>query len=135
MLSPTIVTILTLVSHVVGSFACGFVIEKEGARTAVLLSYVLLIVGPTIMSAASGSFIIGLGKVTVELGVSMINFSTSNFLAELSPARVRGKMITLSSDGISLGNILSSAVHILFIKVITHWHLYSIEIEHFIFDV
>lgn len=116
-IGSTILTILTLVAHIMGSVACGWAIEEEGARMVVTVLFVLLIAGPVIMASFPGPVTLATGKLIIEFGIAMVNMSTPIYVGEVSPAQARGKLITLTADEIHLGRLLFVGMFLLFVKV------------------
>ena len=104
-------------------------IENNGAKAAVGVSYALLVIGPLTMVASSVPFILGLGYFIIEFGVATNSISSSNLVAEISPAQARGKLVTMTADNLHIGRFLASLVYLIFVKVSSPYlkvmHLYS----------
>jgi sugar porter (SP) family MFS transporter len=101
------ITTAGLLGAIVGALFCGRVTDLLGRKTVILASAVIFAVG-AIWSGLAGSpaqLIVARLFLGVAIGVS--SFAVPLYIAEISPARIRGRLVSLFQLMITIGILVS----------------------------
>ncbi|CCH42839.1 Myo-inositol transporter 1 [Wickerhamomyces ciferrii] len=105
----------------VGGIVGGVVIDRIGRRIPLLISSVLFIIGSIIQASAFELIQMSIGRFVVGLGVGLAPMIVPVFIAELSPAKLRGKLITLDSICITGFQVIAYLIDFAFQNVKGGW--------------
>jgi len=86
---------LTLLSAAIGSIFGGVLTDKIGRKGTIVLSDLLLILGPGILWWSSSMRYLLFGRVLTGVGLGTSIIASSIFLAESAPSSVRGAMVSI----------------------------------------
>ena len=112
-LSPTvqgIVVAIALVGAAVGAAMAGQLSDRFGRRRVILGAGVLFIAGAVISAVAPGRHHLLIGRFLVGLAIGVASMLTPLYLAEISPARDRGAIVSLNQLCITGGILVSYLV-------------------------
>jgi MFS transporter, SP family, galactose:H+ symporter len=112
-LSPTlqgIVVAIALAGAAVGAAMAGHLSDRAGRRRVILGAGLLFIVGAVVSAVAQGVVILLLGRFLVGLAIGVASMLTPLYLAEISPARDRGAIVSLNQLCITGGILVSYLV-------------------------
>ncbi|XP_073682097.1 solute carrier family 2, facilitated glucose transporter member 10 [Garra rufa] len=110
-----------LIGSLTASVIGGWLIDRHGRRTSILLSN-LLILGGTIILTASISFLaLVVGRAIIGFAMSISSMSCCIFVSEMVAPERRGLMVTLYEVGITVGILLAYAVNYILSGVQTGW--------------
>ncbi|KAK2874616.1 hypothetical protein Q8A67_021769 [Cirrhinus molitorella] len=110
-----------LIGSLKASVIGGWLIDRHGRRTSILLSN-LLILGGTIILTASTSFLaLVVGRAIIGFAMSISSMSCCIFVSEMVAPERRGLMVTLYEVGITVGILLAYAVNYILSGVQAGW--------------
>jgi sugar porter (SP) family MFS transporter len=112
-LSPTlegVVVAIALAGAAIGAAMAGQLSDRRGRRRVILGAGLLFIVGAVISALAQGVTILLLGRFLVGLAIGVASMLTPLYLAEISPARDRGAIVSLNQLCITGGILVSYLV-------------------------
>lgn len=92
---------------VVGSIVCYFVGEKLGRRTMLMIGGAIMIIGSAILGSSYTVAQLIVGRIVTGLGNGMNSSTAPVFQSELSPARIRGALLTMQGTVTILGVVIS----------------------------
>src|SRR5580692_11175410 len=114
-LSPTMqgmVVAIALAGAAIGAAVAGFISDRAG---------LLFIAGAVISAVAQEVSLLLLGRLLVGLAIGVASMLTPLYLAEISPARDRGAVVSLNQLCITLGILISYFVGFAFADVTGGW--------------
>jgi sugar porter (SP) family MFS transporter len=112
-LSPTmqgVVVAIALAGAAIGAATAGYLSDRNGRRLVILGAGLLFIAGALISAVAQGVTVLVIGRFLVGLAIGVASMLTPLYLAEISPARVRGAIVSLNQLCITGGILVSYLV-------------------------
>jgi sugar porter (SP) family MFS transporter len=112
-LSPTmqgVVVAIALAGAAIGAATAGYLSDRNGRRLVILGAGLLFIAGAIISAVAQGVVVLVIGRFLVGLAIGVASMLTPLYLAEISPARVRGAIVSLNQLCITGGILVSYLV-------------------------
>ena len=112
-LSPTmqgVVVAIALAGAAVGAAMAGQLSDRAGRRRVILGAGVLFVAGALISAVAPNVILLLLGRFLVGLAIGVASMLTPLYLAEISPARDRGAIVSLNQLCITGGILVSYLV-------------------------
>ena len=112
-LSPTmqgVVVAIALAGAAIGAATAGYLSDRNGRRLVILGAGLLFIAGALISAVAQGVVVLAIGRFLVGLAIGVASMLTPLYLAEISPARVRGAIVSLNQLCITGGILVSYLV-------------------------
>ena len=112
-LSPTmqgVVVAIALAGAAIGAATAGYLSDRSGRRLVILGAGLLFIAGALISAVAQGVVVLVIGRLLVGLAIGVASMLTPLYLAEISPARVRGAIVSLNQLCITGGILVSYLV-------------------------
>ncbi|MEI7030183.1 sugar porter family MFS transporter [Streptomyces pratensis] len=109
----SVVSVL-LIGAVFGATSAGRLSEGFGRRKALGLIGVVFIIGTAIASAAGGYLMLMAGRVILGLAVGAASATVPVYLSEISPTKIRGRLLTLNQLMITLGILIAYLVNLAF---------------------
>ena len=112
-LSPTmqgVVVAIALAGAAIGAATAGYLSDRNGRRLVILGAGLLFIAGALISAVAQGVIVLVIGRFLVGLAIGVASMLTPLYLAEISPARVRGAIVSLNQLCITGGILVSYLV-------------------------
>lgn len=120
---------------IIGAAIGGWMNDRFGRRTSILVADFLFFVGAVIMAAARNPGALITGRVFVGLGVGMASMTSPLYISEASPAKIRGALVSTNGFLITGGQFLSYLINLAFTRVSKHNLLlkskYSLFQHHF----
>jgi len=104
------ITTAVLVGAVLGSLSSGRVTDVLGRRKVMLATAVVFLVGAIWTGFAGSPLSLGAGRGIVGLAIGVASFATPLYIAEISPTRRRGALVSLNQLMITIGILVSYAV-------------------------
>ncbi|KAI5061169.1 hypothetical protein GOP47_0023674 [Adiantum capillus-veneris] len=108
-----IVGSLNLVAAV-GAIAAGFFANRFGRRDTLGFAAFVFFVGAVILAAAPGFSLLMVGRVLTGIGVGFAMMIAPLYSAEISPARVRGFLVSFTEIFVDVGILLGYVVGFVF---------------------
>lgn len=104
-----------------GGILGGMVIDRIGRRIPLIIASVFFFIGSVIQAASFSLAQMTVGRFVVGFGVGLASMIVPIFIAELSPSKYRGRMITLDSICITGSQMLSYIIDFAFQNVPGGW--------------
>lgn len=119
-LQETIVS-MALVGAAIGSGGGGWFNDVYGRKKATLLADFVFTVGAIVMASAPDPYVLIVGRFLVGLGVGLASVCAPVYIAEASPAEVRGGLVSTNVLMITFGQFLSYCLNLAFTQVPGTW--------------
>lgn len=110
---------MAVAGAIIGAAIGGWMNDRYGRRTAILIADFLFFIGAVIMAAAQNPATLIIGRVFVGLGVGMASMTSPLYISEASPAKIRGALVSTNGFLITGGQFLSYLINLAFTKVKT----------------
>jgi sugar porter (SP) family MFS transporter len=107
----SVVSVL-LLGAVFGALIIGRVADRIGRRPTLGALGVVFAIGIAIAALANGYAMLMLGRVVMGLGVGGVSSIVPTYLSEISPAQIRGRMLTLNQLLITVGLLVAYIVNL-----------------------
>jgi sugar porter (SP) family MFS transporter len=107
----SVVSVL-LLGAVAGALASGRVSDRIGRRAILGLLGVLFTIGIAITALADTYWVMLLGRIVMGVGVGGVSATVPTYLGEISPAQIRGRMLTLNQLLIVIGLLAAYLVNL-----------------------
>ncbi|XP_068646335.1 inositol transporter 1-like [Aristolochia californica] len=119
-LQETIVS-MALVGAIIGSAAGGWLNDVHGRKKATLSADLVFAAGAIVMAIAPDPYFLIFGRLLVGLGVGVASVTAPVYIAEASPAEIRGGLVSTNVLMITGGQFLSYLVNLAFTEVPGTW--------------
>ncbi|GAA0155025.1 transporter [Lithospermum erythrorhizon] len=119
-LQETIVS-TAVAGAIIGAAIGGWMNDKFGRKKTILLADILFFLGAIIMAVAPAPWVIIIGRVFVGLGVGMASMTAPLYIAEASPARIRGALVGANALLITGGQFVSYLINLAFTRAPGTW--------------
>ncbi|KAF7017523.1 unnamed protein product [Triticum aestivum] len=119
-LRETIVS-MVVAGAIVGAGLGGWMNDRFGRRPSLIIADVLFLAGAAIMAFAPSPAVIIVGRVFVGLGVGMASMTAPLYISEVSPARIRGALVSTNGLLITGGQFMAYLINLAFTKVPGTW--------------
>jgi MFS family permease len=96
------VSILTL-GAMIGALANGPIADRLSRRWSILLANSIFLVGSIIQAASVNTAMLFIGRFIAGLAIGQLSMVIPLYISELSPANLRGSLISLQQASITLG--------------------------------
>ncbi|XP_010516778.1 PREDICTED: probable inositol transporter 3 [Camelina sativa] len=116
-----IIVSMTAAGAIVGAAIGGWYNDKSGRRISVLIADVLFIMGAIVMVVAHAPWVIIVGRLLVGFGVGMASMTSPLYISEMSPARIRGALVSTNGLLITGGQFLSYLINLAFVHTPGTW--------------
>lgn len=120
MKQETIVS-MAIAGAIIGAAIGGWMNDRYGRRTAILIADFLFFIGAVVMAASPGPSLLIVGRVFVGLGVGMASMTSPLYISEASPAKIRGALVSTNGFLITGGQFLSYLINLAFTKAPGPW--------------
>ncbi|KAH0429225.1 myo-inositol transporter [Colletotrichum camelliae] len=116
-----LITALTAAGALLGAIFAGLTADKLGRKPAIWFASVLFTLGAVIQSASFSVAQMAVGRLVIGLGVGSASMIVPLYIAEISPARFRGRMISVDMIFLGSGSVLAYAFDAAFYKTPHGW--------------
>eukprot|EP00448_Togula_jolla_P021385 CAMPEP_0170580042 /NCGR_PEP_ID=MMETSP0224-20130122/6301_1 /TAXON_ID=285029 /ORGANISM="Togula jolla, Strain CCCM 725" /LENGTH=391 /DNA_ID=CAMNT_0010903097 /DNA_START=278 /DNA_END=1453 /DNA_ORIENTATION=+ len=106
-----------------GSPMSGYIADALGRKNALAIVFVFLTLGPLTMALAAGFKALFLGRILLGIGIGGGVDTVSTYLAEISPADVRGRLVGLEELFLVLGAFLGTLSNYFLVDVRSGWRI------------
>uniref|UniRef100_A0A5B6YKJ9 Putative inositol transporter 2 n=1 Tax=Davidia involucrata TaxID=16924 RepID=A0A5B6YKJ9_DAVIN len=116
-----IIVSMAVAGAIIGAAVGGWLNDKLGRRTTILIADFLFFVGAVVMASAPNPAVLIIGRVFVGFGVGMASMTAPLYISEASPAKVRGALVSTNGFLITGGQFLSYLINLAFTKAPGTW--------------
>lgn len=108
---------MAVAGAIIGAAIGGWLNDKFGRKTALLVADFLFFIGAILMAAAQNPGVLILGRIFIGIGVGMASFTSPLYISEASPAKIRGALVSTNAILITGGQLISYLINLAFTKV------------------
>ncbi|EOY27649.1 Inositol transporter 2 isoform 2 [Theobroma cacao] len=112
---------MAIAGAIIGAAVGGWMNDRYGRRTAILIADFLFLIGAVIMASAPSAPLLIVGRIFVGLGVGMASMTSPLYISEASPAKIRGALVSTNGFLITGGQFLSYLINLAFTKAPGTW--------------
>ncbi|KAK8664555.1 hypothetical protein V6N13_084339 [Hibiscus sabdariffa] len=112
---------MAVAGAIIGAAIGGWMNDRFGRRTAILIADFLFFIGAVVMASAPSAPLLIVGRVFVGLGVGMASMTSPLYISEASPAKIRGALVSTNGFLITGGQFLSYLINLAFTKAPGTW--------------
>ncbi|KAH7545171.1 hypothetical protein FEM48_Zijuj01G0065400 [Ziziphus jujuba var. spinosa] len=112
---------MAVAGAIIGAAVGGWLNDRYGRRTAILIADFLFFIGAVIMAASTGPALLIVGRIFVGFGVGMASMTSPLYISEASPAKIRGALVSTNNFLITGGQFLSYLINLAFTHVKGTW--------------
>ncbi|XP_077243779.1 inositol transporter 2 [Tasmannia lanceolata] len=116
-----IIVSMAVAGAIIGAAVGGWMNDRFGRRTSILVADFLFFVGAIVMASAPSPSVLIVGRVFVGLGVGMASMTSPLYISEASPAKIRGALVSTNGFLITGGQFLSYLINLAFTKAPGTW--------------
>ncbi|KAI8712521.1 MFS domain-containing protein [Fusarium sp. LHS14.1] len=109
----------------IGAIIAGVTADKYGRKPAIWFASVLFTIGALIQAASYSIIQMSVGRILVGLVVGSASMIMPLYIAEISPAKYRGRMISIDMVFLETGSLLAYAFNAAFANVAHGWRYMS----------
>ncbi|KAF2160098.1 hypothetical protein M409DRAFT_29396 [Zasmidium cellare ATCC 36951] len=115
------ITALCAAGALVGAIIAGVTSDKYGRRPAIWFSSILFTIGAIVQATSYSIAQMCAGRFLIGLGIGSASMIVPLYIAEIAPARFRGRMISVDMIFLGTGSVLAYAFDAAFYKVNHGW--------------
>ncbi|KAL7089402.1 hypothetical protein ACP275_13G185400 [Erythranthe tilingii] len=112
---------MAVAGAIIGSAVGGWLNDRYGRRTAILVADFLFFIGAVLMASAPNPSVLISGRVFVGIGVGMASMTSPLYISEASPAKIRGALVSTNGFLTTAGQFLSYLINLAFTKAPGTW--------------
>jgi len=101
-----------LIGAVIGAAASGKLSDIFGRRNVIFVTAVLFALGSVFLAFAPAYEFLVIGRVFLGLAIGVASFAAPLYIAEVSPTKVRGMLVSLNQLMITIGIVVSYLVNL-----------------------
>lgn len=105
------VTSMLLVGAAVGALCGGRIADWIGRRMTLIIGGLIFIVGSVWCAAAPGVMQLGTARTLLGVAVGAVSIVSPMFISEMAPPSVRGKLVSMNSLAIVIGQLVAFSVN------------------------
>jgi len=105
--SEELVVSAVLMGAVVGAVFGGRLADRLGRRKVLIQVAILFMIGAIGTALAPTPALLAIGRAVVGIAIGVASFTAPLYISEVSPARVRGKLVSLNQLMITIGIVVS----------------------------
>ncbi len=105
-----IITSWVTLGALAGALVAGVLADRYGRRPTILVAAGLFTVGAAVEAFAPGPAVLVVGRLIVGFGVGVASVAAPLYAAELAPAHLRGRFVSLYQLAITIGIFIAYAV-------------------------
>lgn len=96
---------------IIGCLAAGAVSEKYGRKPGLMIAAAIFLVSSLAMAFAPGRDLFITARLIAGIGVGMASMLSPLYIAEIAPAKIRGRMVAINQLTIVLGILVTNLVN------------------------
>jgi SP family myo-inositol transporter-like MFS transporter 13 len=106
-IDKSLITACTSLFALLISPASGLLGDSLGRKKVILLADILFVLGAAVQAVTTSVWLMIIGRSVVGLAVGAASFVVPLYIAELAPAKFRGRLVTLNVLFITLGQVVA----------------------------
>lgn len=118
---------IVLVGATIGAISSGRLTDLYGRKKIIFYTAILNAVGTLLSALATSVSILLLARALVGLAIGVASYAVPLYISEISPARVRGTLVSLNQLAITVGILASYLVNIGFSDLPADWSAWGIS--------
>ncbi|KAK7206020.1 general substrate transporter [Myxozyma melibiosi] len=122
-----LLTSITSGGAFIGALIAGYLLDRKGRRFVIGFGAIFFTAGSIIQASSFTLAQMTVGRLVVGLGIGEAAMVAPIYIAEISPARIRGRMVTIDALAITFGQVFANVLNIAFEHVTNGWR-YSVGI-------
>ncbi len=99
-----------LLGAVIGAAFAGYFSDKFGRRRLLIVTAAVFTIAALLCAFATDMIWFGLGRILIGLGIGSASMISPLYIAEISPAYIRGRLVSLSQLAVTIGIVVSYLV-------------------------
>ena len=99
-----------LIGAVIGAAVGGYIADKFGRRLTILSAALIFILGAIGTSLTPDVWLLIAGRIVVGLAIGIASMTAPLYTSEISPAKMRGSLVSLNQLAITIGIVVSYLV-------------------------
>jgi len=104
------ITSVTSIGALFGALLAGGAPDMFGRKWVIGAADIIFIIGALTQATAHGLWVMVLGRFVIGIGVGLASLITPLYLAELAPAKLRGRLIVVNVFCITLGQVTAFTI-------------------------
>ncbi|CAM9749098.1 unnamed protein product [Pylaiella littoralis] len=116
-----VIVSVTIVAAVTAAVSGGPAMEQWGRRPLILLAAIIFTIGAVMLAAANSYGTLVAGRLVVGVGIGLASLTTPVYIAEAAPSHIRGRLVTLNTLFITVGQVVAGVVDGLFSGTDSGW--------------
>ena len=104
------VVAVTVAAAALAAMVGGPMSDLVGRKPTLIVASVVFTVGSVVIGVAWHAWLLLIGRLVVGIGVGLAAMAVPLYLAELAPAKMRGKMVVVNNLGITGGQFVATVV-------------------------
>lgn len=104
------ITSVTAIGALFGALLAGGAADMFGRKWVIGAADIIFIIGALTQATAHGLWVMVLGRFFIGIGVGLASLITPLYLAELAPAKLRGRLIVVNVFCITLGQVTAFTI-------------------------
>lgn len=121
-----IIVSTAVIGGILGAAIGGWTNDRFGRRFSILIADALYFFGAVILTWTAGPSLLIVRRAFAGLGVGLASMTSPLYISEISPAEVRGALISINCFMLTGGQFLSCLINLAFTHVIV-FHQLGIE--------
>jgi len=109
-----IVVSSVLLGALLGAMLSGYFSDHFGRKYLLIIDAILFIIGTMIASLSKTITLLILGRLIVGIAIGIASYTAPLYIAEISPSRYRGALVSLNQLAIAFGILLSYVIDYIF---------------------
>jgi MFS transporter, SP family, galactose:H+ symporter len=110
-----------ILGGMVGPFISTILTDSLGRKKINILAALIFAVGSVMTAVADSTDLLLIGRFVLGLAIGIVSSSVPLYIAEISPANIRGRLVTFFQFAITLGILISYVVGFLFVHEVEGW--------------
>ncbi|KAE9381522.1 high affinity monosaccharide transporter [Stipitochalara longipes BDJ] len=107
----SVITSILSAGTLVGALVAGFFADKLGRRSTIILGCTIYIIGVVVQVIAQAVNLLIVGRAIAGVGVGFVSATVVMYVSEISPQKIRGRLVGAYQMAITLGFLLSACVN------------------------
>ncbi|KAK7206404.1 general substrate transporter [Myxozyma melibiosi] len=122
-----LLTSITSGGAFLGALMAGFMLDRFGRRTVIGIGAIIFTLGSLIQALSWSLAQMTVGRLVVGLGIGEAAMVAPIYIAEVAPAKLRGRLVSLDASAITFGQCVANIFNIIFEHVDHGWR-YSVAL-------